>query len=79
MDQKAADVVDYFVNDGSEVPSERVLVDVLAEEIVLGGEHDLRRRAAGDDVERVPKVDLQPKKGTNLGQAAPLNLQNETK
>lgn len=51
-------IVDYFVNDGGEVPGERVLVDVLAEEVVLGGEHDLRRRTARDDVERVPEVDL---------------------
>lgn len=51
-------MVDYFVNDGSEVPGERVLVDVLAEEVVLGGEHDLRRRPTRDDVERVPEVDL---------------------
>lgn len=51
-------IVDYFVNDGSEVPGERVLVDVLAEEVVLSSKHDLRRRPARDDVERVPEVDL---------------------
>lgn len=51
-------IIDYFVNDGGEVPGERVLVDVPAEEVVLGGEHDLRRRTARDDVERVPEVDL---------------------
>jgi hypothetical protein len=49
----------YFVNDSGEVPGERVLVDVLAEEVVLGREHDLGRRAAGENVERVPEVDLQ--------------------
>lgn len=48
----------YFVNDSGEVPGERVLVDVLAEEVVLGGEHDLGGGAAGDDVERVPEVHL---------------------
>lgn len=54
----------YFVNDCGEVPGERVLVDVLAEEVVLGGEHDLGGGAAGNDVERVPEVHL---RGTRVG------------
>jgi len=77
IQQRVADGVDYFVDDGSEVPGERVFVDVLAEEVVLGGEHDLRRRAAGDDVERVPEVDLQ-REAQNLGHV-PLNSQQETR
>lgn len=46
------------VNDGCKVPGESVLVDVLAQEVVLGGHHDLCSSSSIDEAQGIPKINL---------------------